>query len=131
MLRFVQQKVLFRWLALAATILLLLVSGGRVRGEKNKVFKAICIPTTDGNYPPRYQIEVGGRNSGKVILYYIDGNRLIKVEERFFNSYGIAIEFKNLVKEKDYLVEIDGELKELAISDCKEIKDWGNKEWER
>ena len=34
MLRFVQQKVLFRWLALAATILLLLVSGGRVRGKK-------------------------------------------------------------------------------------------------
>ena len=131
MLRFVQQKVLFRWLALAATILLLLVSGGRVRGEKNKVFKAICIPTTDGNYPPRYQIEVGGRNSGKVILYYIDGNRLIKVEEEFFNSYGISIKFKNLVKEKDYLVEIDGELKDLAISYCKEIKDWGNKEWER
>ncbi len=116
MLRFVQQKVLFRWLALAATILLLLVSGGSVRGEDFKV-----------------RVQASGRsvllnahiNAGAEVKIYDQGGWLVEQLTLTQQSTGVVCP----VNDADgfYDLHITGNyIISLNYSRIVGVLDWGN-----
>ncbi len=124
MLRFVQQKVLFRWLALAATILLLLVSGGSVRGED---FIA-DIQTTERivyGYNVLHYFDFNANIKAGAECKVYDQNGTLEYQQIFSNDVTDVSFYCNYTAA--YTIKITGQyIKSFKNSNIIRIQSWGN-----